>query len=336
MNCVIEFEFSFETPGGTRHIRGIRDASSDWAIGPGALANVERGARRSVTALALLGNYRIGDVTILMLDNAYETSDLTGDDGHTGAVTSGLSDDHECIVTSYLLGPAGEGDGVAYNVAHEIFHCIQIASLSPEQSATATGGGAWWAEGSAEYFAGLALPELGDIHGRAAEFDNGVADEQALNEQSYGMAVFFHWFHARSGPGQLMTFLAGMAPSPGAGAQHDAMRAAFSDADWLRFAQDYSDRNITHSSGAALALNPPGGEVLVFDGNVTRRLQLSPFTIALGTAEYDCGRWTNRVTPGDGLLSAQDIGGGAWSDYPEEVDARSRATSIACRASLER
>ena len=327
LNCVVEFEFSFETPGGTRRARGIRDISSDWVIEPVTLARLERGARRAAEAAALLGNYRIGDVTILMLDDAYETADLTHTSGYTGAVTSGQSTDQECIVTSYLLGRAGEGERVAYNVAHEFFHCIQEASLSPEQNATATAGGTWWAEGSAEYFAGLALPDLGDIYNRANLFNRSVEGNEPLNQQNYGMAVFFYWFHGRFGPGELMTFLSGMAASPGAEAQQDAMRAAMSDTEWLQFAQDYSDRNITHPSGSALALNPPGGEVLVFNGNVTRTLSIGPFTIRLGTAEYDCGRWENTLTPDTGLVSAQPITGGAWSDYPDEVDARDRAGS---------
>ncbi|MEZ5670337.1 MAG: hypothetical protein R3F55_23485 [Alphaproteobacteria bacterium] len=325
LNCVIEFEFAFDTPGGTRHIRAIRDASADWIVGPAVLADIERGARASVTAMALLGNYRIADVTILMLDDAHATADLTGSGRYVGALTNGFADSAECLVTSFLLGPAGEGERVAYNAAHEIFHCIQAASLSPEQYATAVGGGAWWAEGSAEYFASLALPELGDIHRRADDFNDSIANEEALNAQSYGMAVFFWWFDANRGPGQLMTFLSGMAPSSDAAAQHTAMRDALSDADWLRFAQAYSDRSITLPNGSALALNPPGGEALIFDGNVTRRLALRPFVMVLATAEYACGRWANTRTPATVALSAQDIAGGAWSDYPDEVDARAPA-----------
>ena len=44
------------------------------------------------------------------------------------------------------------------SIAHEMFHCVQYASLSPEQMATYGAGGDWWIEGSAEYFANLTLP----------------------------------------------------------------------------------------------------------------------------------------------------------------------------------
>ena len=73
LNCVELFNFTYSTPGGPRQMRGIQDISADWAFLPGAPEAVERGARLAAAAFAALGDFRIDDVTLLILDDAHST-----------------------------------------------------------------------------------------------------------------------------------------------------------------------------------------------------------------------------------------------------------------------
>lgn len=67
LTCAELFRFTFPTPDGERLVRGIADLNADWAFQPGTVAAVEAAAREATDALADLGAYRIGDVTILLL-----------------------------------------------------------------------------------------------------------------------------------------------------------------------------------------------------------------------------------------------------------------------------
>ena len=72
ITCVVEFEIEYSTPAGQRRIRGIRDAAADWSFRPGALAQIEVGARASIAAMAQLGAYQVDDITIMILDDSYD------------------------------------------------------------------------------------------------------------------------------------------------------------------------------------------------------------------------------------------------------------------------
>ena len=321
ITCVIEFEFTVSTPGGERRIRGIRDASADWAFPPGGASEVERGARAAANTLSRLGDYRIDDVTILLLDDTYDPLDAPPDPrGTVAAVTNGIGSPNECLVTSFLLTPDRRAGEVAYATAHEIFHCVQAASLTRAQYMTTVGGGVWWAEGSAELFAALALPDAGDLADRAPAFDRAVAAETPLYGMAYEMAVFFYWFDAKHGTSRLMPFLRGMASSDGAGAQRAAMRAALGDKDWLDFAQSYADRSITHPSGSALSFGSDDGETIEFRNNRSERTTLQPFQVRRGWITYDCGRWENELTPDTANLAMREDGTEDWAEPPDEVD----------------
>ena len=327
LNCVELFRFEYSTPGGSRQMRGIQDISADWAFRPGATAAVERGARLAADAFARLGDYRIDDVTLLILDDAH-ASFYSGDASREiQAITDGHHDASggrkgECLITQFLLGRGGDPDELAVTVAHEIFHCLQFASLSLGQMRTIGRGGDWWVEGSAEYFSALAVPESLEFTDRSAGFNAAVEEGVALNAMAHEAVIFFYWLHQLSGPSGLMPFMRGMAEDGSASAQHARMRAEMSDDKWLRFAEDYADREISHPQGGALALNPPGGEVLSLDRNETLEFPLAPFVIGLGTVEYDCGEWDNTLTPERANVAVQDVGGSSWDDYPEDVNTR--------------
>ena len=238
-------------------------------------------------------------------------------------MTNGNIGGDECYITSFMFGRAGRADEIPQTTSHEIFHCIQAASLSAAQWNTTTAGGVWWAEGSAEYFASLAVPDAGDLHNRAAAFDRAVAAETPLHDEAYGMAVFFHWLHHRSGATGLMPFLNQMAASSDDAAQRSAMRSALDDAGWLEFAQSYADRSITMPNGAPLSFSGDDGESIAFESNRTERTTLRPFILRRGWIKYDCGRWENELNPDSANLGARAQTGGAWSSLPPEIDASS-------------
>ncbi len=325
LTCIVEFDIPYETPGGTRNMRGIRDINADWAFRPGALPEVERGARAAIAALGMLGNYRVDDITILILDDQESVMADGEPERSILGVANGPALDDECLITAYLFGPGGHPEDIAQTIAHEIFHCVQAESLSPEQYSTVTGGGIWWGEGSAEYFATLALPDAGDMQGRATEFDEGVAAGTPLHDISYGMTVFFYWFHANAGgPSALMTFLSGMAPSNDAAAQRAAMRDALSDEQWLSFVEAYADLSITDPSGNPLAFGEVEGTEIYFDGNETETVTLEPFVVLQGYADHECGEWRRvNLSPSSPNVSVREMDTRDWiRPWPEEVDAR--------------
>ena len=322
--CVVEFDIAYETPGGTRNIRGIRDINADWAFLPGAMPEVERGARAAITALGTVGNYRVDDITILMLDDQESVMADGEPERSVLGVANGPVLEDECVITAYMFGPGGHPEDIAQTIAHEIFHCVQSESLSPEQYATVTGGGIWWGEGSAEYFATLAVPEAGDLMGRASEFDDGVAAGLPLHNISYGMAVFFYWRHnSAGGPSYLMTFLSHMAPSNDAAAQRAAMRDAMGEDLWLDFVEAYADQAITDPSGNPLGFREVDGTEITFDGNETETVTLSPFVVMQGYADHLCGEWRATLSPGTANISSRKLDTSDWiRPWPETIDAR--------------
>ena len=324
LNCVEIFNFGYATPGGARYIRGIKDISGDWAFAAGAEAAVERGAQLAVTAFSELGNYDIDDVTLLFLDDAHDLAERPGrivlamTDG-LGGIGGGRAG--ECLITLYALSPGTDTLDLTVTVAHEIFHCLQYRSLTAAQMSTVGTGGDWWIEGSAELFSAYAVPGSGPYTDRSETYDAGVDAGLALNEMRHEAGIFFFWLVGRSGLSTLMPFLYAMAGSGDASAQQAAMRSALSDADWLRFAQDYVDRKIKHPQDHVLALYPSILNTYGFTENGTERIPLEPFVLTHGFVDYTCGEWRNTVRPETANLSARRDTETEWSIYPETIDA---------------
>ncbi len=318
ITCVVEFEFEYRAPHGPRRIRGIRDINADWAFHEGALEQVEAGAHAAVEAMSQLGDFEVGDITLLILDDTYGSLE-SAEDVRTGAVTQENSNG-ECLVDVYMLSAMGAPEYMIAVIAHEIFHCIQKASLTAGQRRTGATTGAWWTEGSAEYFAALADPDDSIVsRGRARNFENGVREGAPLYEYTYGAAIFFYWFHEERGPSQLMPFLHQMADVDTAAAQRAAMRATFSDQDWLHFVEAYADRSITLPSGVGLLFTDEG-EPLKFQTTHTERFTLEPFVINHGPLAYDCGAWENDLRPDAVNFGALPEGESEWRDLPDQID----------------
>lgn len=321
--CTVTLEVPVETPEGERHIRVIRHVVSDWAEAPGVGAAVAAGVNASAAAMPRLGDdYRLGNTTILLLDDLGPISEH--ENFGPIAMQTSLGANDECLIVFWLVGRA-RAEEVAGLIAHELFHCVQIASLTHAQMTSAAadgraGGGTWWMEGSADWFSTLALPASPLIPGRVAIFDRD-SPTVALNRMSYEAFVFFAWLGATSGPEGVIPFLRGMAGSSDESAQRDAMRDAMPAAQWLQFAKDYLDQRIRDGQGASIDSAPAGGDDWTWTDTRTERVALEPFVLRRGYANLECGRWAFRATPAEHHAAKPSGAGTAWAPFPAIIDA---------------
>jgi hypothetical protein len=323
-DCVERLRVPVATTGGERHIRIIHDINADWIADAAAMAAFERGVRGAADAIGRLGGVALEDVTVLLADDfppragADTFSDIA-------ALTEFEQGDGECRIIVYLAGPASLSEFGASVVAHEIFHCVEAANLTAEQMASGSvghgGGGDWWIEGAATWFAALAVPDAALVQQNVDAFDAASATT-ALNDMAYEGAVFFLWLGEDAGPAGVMRFLHGMAASSAESAQRAAMAAALPQEGWLRFATAYLDRNIHHPHGSDLGLSPTEGDVWSWSATRTQSLPLEPFVLTRGVAAFECGHWRTSVRPG-AMHAARPEDGGAWSGLPEEIDTSS-------------
>jgi hypothetical protein len=298
----------------------------------------ERGLRGAADALSLISTFRLDDVTVMLIDGPPPRE--ASSDRFSNIAAQADASDGECRIAVYLLSAGATVEHAAYVIAHEFFHCVQEASLSPAQMSSGSAGtgvgGDWWIEGSADWFAALSLPEIGPLDDRAYHFDSASADTP-LYEMAYEAVVFFLWLNDEVGPSGVMPFLHQMAPRAGAGAQRSAMQRALTTDQWLSFAQAYIDSDIKHPHGTALSINPSGGETWHWAETRTERIILEPFAIRRGWMEFGCGEWTTEVQPSESYATRTESG--SWGELPESIDAsdgdesRFRFVGFAARSS---
>jgi hypothetical protein len=288
--CVELFRFEVSTPDGPRAMRAIADAASDWAAPAEMIAEVERGARLAGAAFGELGRFSVDNITILILDDVYSSTELTGDRSGGEILGVTLSDREpvpgqkpECLITIYALTTSAVDGSMPVTIAHEIFHCIQGATYAGPKYGSYGEGGAWWMEGTAEAFAAAAIPESLAYTDRSDDFDTSVERRYALDRMLHQAVHFFYWLmQTRGGLSALMPFQDAMADSGGRDAQHAAMRRALPPEAWQTFAEAYADSTITHPHGGALASSPPEGTAMTFNETGRETLPLEPLAAASG------------------------------------------------------
>lgn len=320
-DCVEPLRVALATGDGTRHIRLVHDLNADWILEPASLRDFERGVRASVAALGTLGRYSIGDVTILLADDFPPPSATEAFSGIM-AMASGAADSSECRIVLYLIGSGASREEAATTVAHEIFHCVQAATYSPGQydAYRREGGAAWWIEGSAEWFASLALPDDSMYQSRVDAFDD-LSPDTPLHRMTYSALPFFLWYAQRHGNPAVMLFLAGMADSAAEADQLAAMEASLPADQWLRFAQDYFDREIRRPHGTPLTFSPRRGEDWHWAASHVDTVRLQPFVITRSLIAIDCGVWEVAATPARAHGSRTSrASGGVWGAFPPRID----------------
>jgi hypothetical protein len=303
---------------GVTHIRIIQHLLADWATAPGATRAIKDGIVAAAAAMPRLGHFRIHDVTILLVDGLNPRADAEGH-GQIAAWTNNTGD--ECLITVWLLGPGATEQFAGSVISHELFHCVEFGSLTTAQMTTGNlgrpGGGTWWLEGAADWFATLALPAPDYMPDRINGFDH-EAPTTAINDMAYEAVVFFDWLGGAHGPNSVLPFLQQMANSTGEGAQRAAMLAALPADEWLHFAEDYSDQHIRDGQGASINSTPADGPAYEWDDTRTQRVDLAPFTIRRAKLSVHCGRW--RFAPAPARYNAGKPEGGAWGDLPSDLD----------------
>lgn len=318
--CVERMRISVASRSGERRIRIVHHPDADWVADGRAMAEFERGARLAAEAIGRLGGVELEDVTILLADDfpPLERGRLSDIAGQTD-----FTYDSECHVLFYLAGPASDTTYTASIVAHELFHCVQTANLTTAQMTSGgagTGvGGDWWLEGSADWFAALAVPDPALMPANVASFD-ARTPTTPINRLAYSASIFFLWLAAEEGADRIVPFLRTMANSRSEAAQRAAMAAALPQERWLDFAEAYLDGAIRYPDGRPLGSSPQAGDAWDWSATRTQRLVLEPFVLARATATFQCGRWRASVAPAS-AHSARPESGGGWAPLPEEIDA---------------
>ncbi len=319
--CVESGRTPVTSASGTTEIRIIQHLVSDWAMAPGALRAIKNGVAASAAAMPSLGDFEFSNVTILLVDGLGPTGG-SENFGDVAAWTNFLPGD-ECRITLWLLGPGATADYGASVVAHELFHCVQRASLSTAQmrsgGAGAAIGGTWWLEGSADWFSTVAAPSQRFMRDRVRVFDTD-SPRVALNRMAYEAYVFFAWLGGADGRESVVPFLRGMASSASEPAQRRAMAAALPADQWLRFAQDYRDQKVRDGHGADIGSTPQPGDPYTWDATRTQRIELPPFVLARADLTVRCGRWRFEGTPAR-FHAARPSDGTTWGPLPTALDA---------------
>jgi hypothetical protein len=335
--CLELFRIDVATPAGPRQIRAIMDAGADWAAPSALVAEVRRGADLAAAAFGGLGPFRVDNITLLLLDDAFSTADLTGAEPEDEAALRGIlgvtlsapdlppGAGAECLITLYALAPGADDGSMATTVAHEIFHCLQGATYAGPKYGSYGAGGTWWIEGAAEAFAAHTVPESAAFTDRGPDFDASVEANVALNDMEHEAAHFFYWLLQTRGIGALMPFQDAMADSGGAAAQHAAMRAALPPDAWQAFAEAYADSEVYHPQGASLASSAPEHHSQGISAAGQHRFPLAPFAFTQVRLDYDCGVWGNTIRPeAPGMTWKDDAtdARGDWIGLPDEIDTR--------------
>lgn len=293
------------TSSGTVHIRIVKLADESYPSESETIDAV-RNALDSVTRAATrLGPFAMDDTTILVgdTDPPGALSESFGTYAATANWTETHGPDGECDITLWRVGTDGSPDQAGPVVAHELFHCIEAATLSRAQMATygAPGSGdpnaRWWAEGAADWFSALALPAQEYMHELVGRFDRQSPDTP-LYQMSDDAVVFFDWLGQNYGGRAVVPFLHHMAARSGATAQRAAMAGALHAVQWLQFAKDYLDGTIVDGHGTPIHSEPKEGGEWEWEEPGTRRVALPPFVLKREHIKLDkCDDWRLSLDP---------------------------------------
>ena len=235
-------------PHGTSTLHLIRYASPTH--GDDAwLPMADELAARVGAALQEMGGVRLQpDVNVFMvpdtLIDSIPGSSLTGPI-HGEARSYGRD---SCNLAIYKLPTDVSIETFVFTLAHEIFHCVQHETWPEKEDLEAA---SWWAEGSAEYFANLALPGTDRSLGFVTAFDSGIL-ENSMVDLAYPNVVFFAWLGQTGGAGAIPGLISAMPETEGLNAQLDALAEAVPDDRWRAFTEDYLSGRVQLPGGVAV------------------------------------------------------------------------------------
>ncbi|BCW90844.1 hypothetical protein sos41_40200 [Alphaproteobacteria bacterium SO-S41] len=316
-------------------IRTLRNKSADPQLVTQQSSVVLDATANALNYLDHAGlDWQYRNITVVMLDPTHQgVEKWSEDDAFLPADADGGIFPNDCIVRFSTANMEGSKNGggalmVNYQMAHEVFHCIQYWNY-PE--AAKLPSGRWWMEGSAEFIAHLIYPLPPRLTAFGQDFYKHWTGELSLTQNAdnlmpYLNTVFFAWVHAQ-GNAAFGGFLTNTAKTGGEKEQIDALRAAFSDDQLTQFVRDYLDGKVAMPSGISF---PPGpAEPFTIDGDSVE----VPFNKAPAQLEYKTLLFTNGiyVMTGTGDLAwSQNKDSGEWGeiDPSDEIDACDEPVAI--------
>lgn len=197
------------------------------------------------------------------------------------AITNGSGDNCAVYVDDSALAGLEGGDTAANQlrrtIAHELFHCAQDKDPTLSRAVFSRLEDGWWMEGSAEYFAGLAIPEA--LPG-SAFYDEFVARAFAgpLYTLDYDAYPFFAYLGRQRGAEAVVALLRQVEARSGERSEQTLL-LSITDFDRLfnEFARAVFD-GLYDESGRALPIHPPDVDVTSVSGAMRVARNVSPFT----------------------------------------------------------
>lgn len=275
------------------------------------VAMLRRIASRVGAAMDEMGGVQVHDVSILL------TGFTDDPDDPAGALATALWPNpaypDQCLVAMYLGDYSREIVDLEFAIAHEIFHCIQFRTWNLDPGSS---NAFWWMEGSAEYFAALALPDVNGAGSSVADFDEN-SSAHSLLAMDYENVVLFSWVDAHmGGPAGVKHTLDTLSEGRTMAAQREvAARALIAD-NLQRFAQDYIDGVIPLPNGRAMGSSPR-----LPTQDADRPLQLSgePFVLTRGQINFAPAQYVNRIDVREGRYeTAREPRN--WAALPTSLD----------------
>jgi len=214
---------------------------------------------------------------------------LTRDPPKEATVAAGAnsaSASSPCVINVYV--PSVESISKLQQIlAHEVFHCVQIAQLNQPYIPTTY----WWMEGSAEWASAIVYPATNNEYASTVHYDQhtllfdqcdgGRAGRCYLSWGIYATALFFLDMANQQSNADVFDLLQRMPIHSSQSAQFEA----FSDAPGIGgvfeiFAHDYIDKKIPDLGGGAVDQPEPiFSTVFEVNGEQDIRIQGTPLTI---------------------------------------------------------
>lgn len=309
-DCDIVSHFVLHGAGNTVYVRLIKKRSSAMGDTAPIITRVQNLIDHFGAAMDAVRSVTIGETTILLTDSVPPHEEIAHA-WHFG---------DECVIPFYKQQEGMSENEFIFSMAHEMFHCIQHHTW-PGQMAIYPDG-AWWVEGSAEYFAQLAMPGTSESDDYVHDFDT-EATSTAILDMVYENVVFFSWLTQRHGPSALPAFAAAMARNPTRSSQLGALQLVLSKDEWMQFVEDYLDQRIQFPSGRSIPSHPQEGQTIRISDQRDVASPSNPYQVEHNVLQFERGHFysvTPEGQPADMIMRWSEDGG-AWVETPSGVPA---------------
>jgi len=211
---------------------------------------------------------------------------IVDEPGPGGTEAWNWCDGGDCTVELFPALWEREPEAVAFTLAHEMFHAVQSLAFPAVNHCNSY----WWVEGSAEWFANLAIPNTSYSAeaGYLADFDS-LSPSTRLIDMDYEAVAFFFWADERFGP----DFPLSLGAFGNAGLNSvEAVGSLLSPADWIDFAQVYLSGWLAYPDGRLAQPAPDLGPLLPATAGTPVPLAGPPLSLPRARLALGPGTWT--------------------------------------------